>query len=78
MKPQRKDAGGRKNEQHPNHPLPNPSPPQSAVGCAHQEADFPTTNEHARTDHQSYQKSSSARNEPPSCMFCFIFAFGLV
>ena len=29
MNPQKKDAGGRKSEQHPNHPQPKPSPVQS-------------------------------------------------
>ena len=32
MKPQRKNAGGRKSEQHPYHPYPKPSSVQSAEG----------------------------------------------
>ena len=40
MKSHRKDAGGRKTEQHPNHPQPKLSSVQSAVGCALQESDF--------------------------------------
>ena len=62
MKPQRKDAGGRKNEQHPNHYQPKPSPVQSAEGSVHQVSDSTATNECARTDHQSSQKSLSAWN----------------
>ena len=68
MKPQSKNAGGRKSEQHPNHPQPKPSSVQSAVGCAHQESDSTATNERARIDHQPSQKSSSARNEPSVLM----------
>ena len=56
MKPQRKDAGGRENMQHPNHPQPKPSPVQSAVSSVHQESDCSATNEHARTDHQPSKK----------------------
>ena len=52
MKPQRKDAGGRKSEQHSNNPQPKPSSLQSAVGCAHQDSDSTATSERARTDHQ--------------------------
>ena len=51
MKPQRKDAGGRKSVQRPYHPHPKPSPVQSAVRSAHQNLDSTATNEHARTDH---------------------------
>ena len=65
MKPQRKDAGGRKSEQHPYHPHPKPSSVQSAAGCAHQETVSTATNERARTDHRPSQQSSSAWNEPP-------------
>ena len=64
MQLQRKDAGGRKSEQPPNHPEPKPLPVQSAVGGAHQESVSTATNEHARIDHQPSQQSSSARNEP--------------
>ena len=35
MKLQRKNAGGRKSEQHPHHPQLKPSPVQSAIGSAH-------------------------------------------
>ena len=63
-KPQRKNAGGRKSEQHPYHPHPKPSFVQSAVGDAHQESISTATNEHAKIDHQPSQQSSSARNEP--------------
>ncbi len=66
IKPQRKNAGGRKSEQHPYHPHPKPSSVQSAVGGAHQESVSTATNEHARIDHQPSQQSSSARNEPSS------------
>ena len=52
MKPQRKDAGGRNSEQHPNHPQLKPSPVQSTAGPVHQESDSTATNEHAKTDHQ--------------------------
>ena len=48
MKPQSKDAGGRKSEQHTHHPQPNPSSVQSAVGCAHQDSASTATNECAR------------------------------
>ena len=51
MKLERKNAGGRKSEQHPNHPQPKPSPVQSAVGCAHQESDSTATSVRARTEH---------------------------
>ena len=64
MKPQRKNAGGRKSEQQTNHPEPKPSSVQSAVECAHQESDSAATKEHTRTDVQPSQKSSSARNQP--------------
>ena len=49
MKPQNKDSGGRKSEQHPNHPQRKPSSVQSAAECEHQEADSTATNEHARS-----------------------------
>ena len=52
MKPQKKDAGGKKSMQPPNHSQPKPSSVQSAVGCAHPESDSTVTNEHARADHQ--------------------------
>ena len=55
MKLQRKDEGGRKIKQHPNHPQPKPSPVQSALGSAHQESDSTATNMHARIDHQPSQ-----------------------
>ena len=55
MKPQRKDAGGRKSVQHPNYLQPKFSPVQKAVGCGHQEPDSTATNEHAKTDHQPSQ-----------------------
>ena len=61
IKLQRKNAGGRKSEQHPYH-----LSVQSAVGGAHQESHSTATKEHARTDHQPSQQSSSARNEPSS------------
>ena len=48
IKPQRKNAGGRKSEQHPYHPHPKPSSVQSAVGGAHQESVSTATNEHLR------------------------------
>ena len=64
MKPQRKNVGGRKSEQHCYHPQPKPSSVQSAVWCVHQESVSTDTNEHARIDHQPLQKFSSARNEP--------------
>ena len=51
IKPQRKNAGGRKSKQHPYHPHPKPSSVQSAVGGAHQELVSTATNEHARIDH---------------------------
>ena len=50
MKLQKKDAGGRKIEQPPNHPQPMPSTVQSAVGCAHPESDSTATNGYPRTD----------------------------
>ena len=64
MKPQRKEAGGRKSEQYPNHPHPKPSSVQSAVGSTHREWDSTATNERARTDHGHSRKTSSARNQP--------------
>ena len=67
MKLQRKDAGDRKSEQHPNHPQPKPSSVQSAVGYAHQESVSTAINQRAGIDHQPSQKSSSARNEPSLC-----------
>ena len=63
IKPQRKNAGGRKSQLHPYHPYPKASSLQSAVGGAHQESVSTATNEHARIDHQPSQQSSSARNE---------------
>ena len=66
MKLQRKDAGGRESELHPNHPQPKPSSVRSEVECAHQELDSTAINEPARTDHQPSQKSSPARNQPSS------------
>ena len=64
MKLQRKDAGGRKSEQHPSHPHPKPSSVQGAVECVHQKSDSTATNECARLDHQSSPESSSAGNQP--------------
>ena len=52
IKPQRKNAGGRKREQHPYHPHPKSSSVQSAVGDAHQESVSNATSEHANIDHQ--------------------------
>ena len=66
IKPQRKNAGGRKSEQHPYHPHPKPLSVQSAVRVAHQESVSTATNEHARIDHRPSQQSLSARNEPSS------------
>ena len=67
MKPQRKDAGGRKSEQHPNHQsYPKPSYVQSAIGSAHLESDSTANNEHARTDHQSLKKILVYGNHPSS------------
>ena len=69
--PQRKNAGGRKSEQHPYHPHPKPSSVQSAVGGVHWESVSTATSKHARIDHQPSKQSSSARNEPslsPSSM----------
>ena len=42
MKPQRKNAGGRKSKQNPYHPQPKPSSAQSAVGCVHRTLQPPT------------------------------------
>ena len=39
MEPRRKNTGGRKSEQQPNHLQPKLSTVQSAVGCAHQKSD---------------------------------------
>ena len=50
MKPQSKDAGGRKSEQHPNHPQPKPSSVD-----VQQESDSTTINVHAGTDRQPSQ-----------------------
>ena len=72
IKPQRKNAGGRKSEQHPYHPHPKPSSVQSAVGGVHQESVSTATNEHARIDHQPSQQSSSARKEPSSSVTCSV------
>ena len=79
MKPQRKDTGGRKSEQHPNLPQLKPSSVQITVECALQESDSTAINDHARTDHQSSKKSSFASN-PSSTWFlwltfciCFLF-----
>ena len=72
MKPKRKNAGGRKNEQHPHHAQPKPSSlpsVQSVVGCAHLESVSTATNERAIIDHQPSPKSSSARNEPSGKVF---------
>ena len=69
IKLQRKNAGGRKSEQHPYHPHSKPSSVQNAIGAAHQESVSTATSEHARTDHQSSQQSWSARNEPSSGVF---------
>ena len=52
IKPQRKNAGGRKSKQHPYHPHPKPSSVQSAVSGAHQESVSTATKKHARIDHQ--------------------------
>ena len=38
MKLQRRNAGGKKSEQHPYHPHPKPLCVKSVVGCAHQES----------------------------------------
>ena len=65
LKPQKKNAGGRKSE-HPIHPHPKRSSVQSVVGDAHQESVSTAANDDARLDHQSSQQSSSARNEPSS------------
>ena len=72
IKPQRKNAGGRKNEQHPYHPHPKPLSVQSAVGGAHQESVSTATNEHAKIDHQPSQQSLSAKNEPSSIIIMMI------
>ena len=66
IKPQRKNTEGRKKEQHSYHPHPKPLSVQSEVVGAHQELVSTATNEHARTDQQPSQQSSSARNEPSS------------
>ena len=66
IKLQRKNAGGRKSQQHPYHPHPKPSSVQSTVGGAHQESVSIATNEHERIDHQASQQFSSARNKPLS------------
>ena len=50
MKPRKKNAGGRKSEQHPNHPQSMPLFVQSAVWCAHQKSESIATNEYVRTD----------------------------
>ena len=73
-KPRRKDAVGRKSEQHPNHPQPKPSSVQSAVGCVHRESDSSATNEHAKTDHQTFSKSLTARNQPSNLQYLSVFA----
>ena len=77
IKPQRKNAGGRKSEQHPYHPQPKSSSVQSTVGCVHQDSDSTATSKHARTDHQPSQKSSSAMNQPSiiiiNCSTGFVF-----
>ena len=39
MKPQRKNTGGRKSQQHPNHPQPKALSVRSVAGCVHQESD---------------------------------------
>ena len=66
IQPQRKNIGSRKSEQHPYRPHSKTSSVQSEVGGAHQELVSTATNEHARTDQQPSQQSSSARNEPSS------------
>ena len=65
IKPQRKNAGGKKSE-HPIHPHPKPSSVRSAVGVVHQESVSTATNEHARIDNKPSQQFWSARNEPSS------------
>ena len=66
LKPQRKNAGGRKSEQHPYHPHSKFLSVQSAVRAAHQKLISTATNEHARIDYQPSQQLSSVRNKP-SC-----------
>ena len=66
IKPQRRNAEGKKSEQHPYHPQPKPSSAQSAVGDAHQKSVSTPTIEHTKIDHQPSQQSSSARNDPSS------------
>ena len=73
MKPQRKKGEGRKSEQHSSHAQPKPSSVQSVVGGVHLQSDSTATNEHARTDHQSSTKSSSAGNQP-SCRETDLFS----
>ena len=50
--PQRKEAGGRKSEQHPNHPQLKPSFVQRAVGSVYHASDSTAISEHETTDHQ--------------------------
>ena len=54
VKPQRKDAGGRKSKQPPNLSQTKPSTVQSTVGSTHQESDSAANNENAtkKIDHQ--------------------------
>ena len=78
MKQQRKDAGSRKSEQHPNHPEPKPSSVQSVVGSALQESDTTATNKRARTDLQPSQKSLSVRNQPSSSTHTNVVYLGLL
>ena len=63
IKPQRKEAGGRKSEQPPNHHQPQPLTVSSALGFAHQESGSAATNKPARTEHQPLQKPSSVSNQ---------------
>ena len=66
MRPQMKNAGGRKSRQQPYHPQSKPSSAESAVVCVHQEAVSTATNECARIDHQPLSKSLFVRNDPSS------------
>jgi len=53
VNPRRKEAVGRKSKQPSHHPQLMPVPAQSAVGSAHQKADFYATNGHARANFPS-------------------------
>ena len=66
MKPQKKNAGGRKRQQHSYHPHPKLSSVRSARGVAHQESVSTATNKRAKIDHQPFQQWSSVMNEPLS------------